>query len=118
MSYDGKREAAPVTFADGAAGDTEEVPVPGELLNVQRGLHGSEPSTHEAGALVILITTGMVGDCNGDRVVTVDELVKGVNIALGTLALEECPVYDADGNNAVTVDELIRAVTNALTGGV
>ena len=77
---------------------------------------GTEPSAHQAGALVILLTTGMVGDCNGDSVVTVDELIKGVNIALGTSELTICPSLDVNGNDVVTVDELIRAVTNALTG--
>jgi hypothetical protein len=56
------------------------------------------------------------GDCSGNGTVTVDELVRGVNIALGTVASEECPGLDADGNLRVTVNELITAVTNALGG--
>jgi len=56
------------------------------------------------------------GDCNGDRVVTIDELIHGVNIALGNLPLSACPVFDANGNGQVTIDELITAVRNALYG--
>jgi hypothetical protein len=56
------------------------------------------------------------GDCNGDGVVTVDELITGVNIALGTASLDTCSVFDSTGDGAVTVDELIGAVNNALTG--
>jgi hypothetical protein len=56
------------------------------------------------------------GDCSGDGNVKVDELVKGVNIALGTTALDQCASLDASGNGIVTVDELIKAVNNALTG--
>ncbi len=57
-----------------------------------------------------------VGDCNHDGAVTVDELVTGVNMALGGLPLDQCPVFDADGNGEVTIDEILRAVNNALNG--
>ncbi len=56
------------------------------------------------------------GDCSGDGSVTVDELVKGVNIALGSADLSTCPVLDANGDGAVTIDELVKAVNNALNG--
>jgi hypothetical protein len=48
--------------------------------------------------------------------VTVDELILGVNIALGRLPATECPAIDIDGNLAVTVDELVTAVNAALSG--
>jgi hypothetical protein len=48
--------------------------------------------------------------------VTVDELVKGVNMALGTLALSECPAFDFNRDTRVTVDELVQGVNNALSG--
>jgi len=57
-----------------------------------------------------------VGDCNGDGAVTVDELVLGVKIDLGTAAIDACPAFDADDNGAVTVDELLSGVNAALTG--
>jgi RHS repeat-associated protein len=57
-----------------------------------------------------------VGDCNGDRNVTVDELITGVNIALGTRLLGDCRSFDPNGDGEVTVDELITAVNNALSG--
>ena len=47
---------------------------------------------------------------------TVDELIKGVNIALGTTSVETCPSFDTDGDGAVTINELIAAVNRALTG--
>jgi hypothetical protein len=46
--------------------------------------------------------------------VTVDELIKGVNIALGSLPLSECPSFDTNGDGEVTVNELIKGVNNAL----
>ena len=57
-----------------------------------------------------------VGDCNGDSQVTVDEIVRGVNIALGNIQLSECPALDHKGDGAVTVDELVAAVSRALNG--
>jgi len=46
--------------------------------------------------------------------VTVDELIKGVNIALGTAAIDSCVEMDANDDGAVTVNELIAAVNGAL----
>ena len=57
-----------------------------------------------------------VGDCAGNRTVTVDELVKGVNIALGNAALDQCSAFDCNHNRHVTVDCLMQAVDNALNG--
>lgn len=57
-----------------------------------------------------------VGDCNGDGQITVDELVKGVNIALGNNSLNECRSFDSNGDAQVTVDELIGGVNGALLG--
>ena len=57
-----------------------------------------------------------VGDCDRNGRVEVDELVKGVNIALGNLDLSACRQFDTDGNLKVTVEELVRAVNSALNG--
>jgi hypothetical protein len=57
-----------------------------------------------------------VGDCNGDGEVVVNELVKAVNIALGTTELGECTAADGSADGAVTVNELVTAVRNALEG--
>jgi len=59
---------------------------------------------------------GIPGDCSGDGTVTVDELIIGVNIALGSAPLSSCPSFDIDGDGQVTVDELIVAVNVALVG--
>lgn len=59
-----------------------------------------------------------VGDCNGDGGVTVDELVRGVNIALGALPADNCPSFDSNGDGRVSIDELIRGVNAALGGCV
>jgi hypothetical protein len=57
-----------------------------------------------------------VGDCDGMNGVTVEELIRGVNIALSTVALSVCPSFDADHSGDVTVEELVQGVNNALLG--
>jgi len=57
-----------------------------------------------------------VGDCDQRGTVTVDELVKGVNIALGTTSVDVCPSFDTNGDGVVTINELIAAVNRALSG--
>jgi len=57
-----------------------------------------------------------VGDCDWSGAVSVSELIRGVNIALGSLRLPICEVFDTDGNETVAVNELIQAVNAALRG--
>ena len=59
-----------------------------------------------------------VGDCANDDRVTVDELVKGVTIALGHASVDECRAFDRSGNDLVTVDELVAGMNTALNGCV
>jgi cytochrome c peroxidase len=59
-------------------------------------------------------TASCSGDCNLDGSVTVNELVTGVSIALGTAALAACVAADADGDGVVAVNELVAAVNRAL----
>jgi len=56
------------------------------------------------------------GDCNTDDSVTVDEILLGVNIALGNLSISQCPGFDGNGDGTTTVDEIITAVNYALKG--
>ena len=56
------------------------------------------------------------GDCNGDGMVTVDELLTAVNIGLGSTPASQCPSVDANGDGEVTVDEIIQAANRALNG--
>lgn len=56
-----------------------------------------------------------VGDCNGNRRITIDELVTGVNIALGSVPAEQCPVF-ACSDGVTTIGCLIQGVNAALDG--
>src|SRR4030095_3399536 len=56
------------------------------------------------------------GDCNDDGDVAVNELIRGVQIALGEVTVDTCPAVDTDGDGAVQLFELIGAVHSALFG--
>ena len=55
-----------------------------------------------------------IGDCDGNRAVAVNELIRCVTIVLGSAELETCPVCDGDGDGDVTINDLIAAVAAAL----
>jgi hypothetical protein len=76
----------------------------------------SDTPTRSPTPTVTPTPVGCVGDCNKDSAVTVDELVRGVNIALGVLPLSQCAALDLDGDDKVSVDELVTAVSAALVG--
>lgn len=57
-----------------------------------------------------------VGDCDENGSVAINELVKGVKIALAGGQINECPALDADLDAIVSVSELITAVTFAAEG--
>ena len=55
------------------------------------------------------------GDCNGNGAVAINELVVGVNIALGLQPVGACPAFmDAEG--MVTISQLVQGVNNELDG--
>ena len=59
---------------------------------------------------------GCAGDCNGDGMVPINELIAGVNIALGNSPVSTCEAFDVNGDGEVTINELIAAVNAALNG--
>lgn len=54
------------------------------------------------------------GDCNGDRIVAVSELVLGVDIALGSRPASACTAFDRNRDASVAINELVAGVSNAL----
>jgi len=56
------------------------------------------------------------GDCNRDGMVSINELISGVNIALGNAAVGTCGPFDSDGDGTVAINELIAGVKNAQNG--
>ena len=54
------------------------------------------------------------GDCNKNGVVSIDELVTGVSIALKKINISVCPEIDINNDGNVSIDELIQGVNSAL----
>ena len=54
------------------------------------------------------------GDCDGDGVITANELVAGVDITLGTASFATCSSLDLNKDGRITVDELAASVSEAL----
>jgi len=79
------------------------------VLTSSVGIAGGTPLATAIGDGV-----GCIGDCNGDGHVTIDEIITGVNIALGNADLSTCESYDINGQ--VTVAAILTAVNEALNG--
>jgi hypothetical protein len=65
---------------------------------------------------VSTVLPACAGDCNGNRTVTVDELIVGVNMALGNTSADTCPAFDRNGDHTVSISELVAAVNAAQSG--
>lgn len=78
----------------------------------------SSPTTPAVARSTATPTTpaACVGDCDRSGQVTVDEIVRMVNIALQALPVSRCVAGDQDGDGSVTIEELVRAVANLLHG--
>jgi Putative Ig domain len=72
-----------------------------------------------AAALLLNLTSpasACVGDCDSNGVVTLTELVTGLDQSLG-IAATDCTAFDANKDGVVQVDELVTAVDSAVNGG-
>jgi hypothetical protein len=56
------------------------------------------------------------GDCDGDMIVSIADLVRAVAVALETVDVSACPAADLDHDGAVRIDELVAALAVALDG--
>lgn len=99
--------------------DVNKTAAPGEYdltIRVVEARNGPQTVTLATTPGKLIIAAACRGDCNSDGMVTINELITGVNIALGNTALEQCPSFDGDGDGSVAINELIAAVNNALNG--
>jgi subtilisin family serine protease len=77
----------------------------------------SPPPTPTATATLratITVPSVPAGDCNGDRHVSIAELIISVRIALDQAAPSACLAADRNGDGRVDIDELVAAVGAAL----
>ena len=56
------------------------------------------------------------GDCDDDGTVTVDDLVKAVNVVLELQSLPVCELGDTNGDGFIMINELVQAVAALLDG--
>ena len=75
------------------------------LVGADDGIHGREPWA---------LPIAAPGDCGADGVVSVDELVRAVGIALGLEPVAGCAAADANRDGAVSIDEITTAIAAAL----
>ena len=57
-----------------------------------------------------------VGDCDSSGMVTVDDVVTMVNVALGTTAISKCEAGDPDHTGTILINTIVAGVNNALHG--
>lgn len=78
------------------------------------------PSGAASEPVPLTITGGpsCAGDCDANGWVGIDELIRGVRMALGDARTPACAAMDRDGNGAVQVPDLVAAVTASLLGCV
>src|SRR5262245_23967466 len=55
------------------------------------------------------------GDCDHSGIISTDELVRGVRIALDLAGIDVCPSLDSNADHRVDVSDLVRAIGSALT---
>lgn len=75
----------------------------------------SAPATPTPTATPMLTPEPCVGDCAGTGMVTINDLVLGVNIVLGDQPATACPAFE-DPEGKVEIAQLVKGVRNALNG--
>ncbi|MGH7786122.1 MAG: Ig-like domain-containing protein [Candidatus Binatia bacterium] len=68
------------------------------------------------GRVVVNVAPVCAGDCGGDGVVSIADLIHAVAIALGNQPLAGCAGLDRNGDQRVAITELVGAVNAALSG--
>src|SRR5207249_2241418 len=58
----------------------------------------------------------VIGDCDNNGQVTIDEVMLMVDIALGSGLVSACPAADTNSDGVIAIDEIIAAVGVALSG--
>jgi hypothetical protein len=98
------------------AGDTAEVAASAPCA----GGETPTPTPTTVAPLTPTATAGppipCVADCNDNDEVSIDEVVRAINIALAPSLLSTCEQADPDGDGFPGIDELLRAVASSVAG--
>ncbi len=104
--------ATPTSTETATPAPTDTVlPAPSATGTATPTVRGTPPSTDRPTPEPVC-----AGDCDGDGMVAISELIVGVRIALGLAEVTRCQSFDVDGSLDVSIAELIAAVNNALGG--
>jgi len=105
----------PSPSATATASPTDS-PAPTATDTATRSDTATATASPEPTATATSAVSACPGDCGGDGEVAVNELIIGVNIALGNAPASTCPAFDRNGDGSVSIAELIAAVNAALNG--
>jgi len=75
-----------------------------------------DESGDESATTTIDIRVRCAGDCSDDETVSVDELIRNIDVALGGYPIDDCPLADGNGDGTVSISELVAAVDSAVNG--
>lgn len=106
-------ELPPTATPAGGGPTATPTPVP---PNTPTPLSPTVTPTGTGGGTPTPLPPSCPGDCDGDGMVVVSELVRGVNIALERQPVSVCPAFDRNADGAVAINELVAAVNSALRG--
>jgi len=110
----------PLPFRHGEGPDPQLASASQAFLGFNEGVTGYEPwttdGTLQGTRLLIDVNAICAADCNGDRLVTIDEIVGGIAIALGRASLDSCTAADPNGDERVDIAEVISAIGAGLSG--
>ena len=98
------------------ARDGTDMTPPQLAQGLQLRVRADDGPIYLVGDIAVLAPSHCAGDCHGDGQVTVDELIEGVDIALGRAQLVSCALADGNADGVVAVAELVTAIQNALHG--
>lgn len=109
-------QSAPLTVVYVGLGDSDGALLPAVPVDGAIVVADATPLPTEPVPTATAPPSLCAGDCGGDARVTIDELIRGVNIALSIASLATCPALDGNGDGAVSIAELIVGVNNTLRG--
>lgn len=106
------------TVAGDAAGNySGTVSIPSDAAIGSHLIHIASPRDIATSSFEVTAPpAACAGDCNGDALVSIDDLLQAVGVAFGDAPPSSCASVDADGDGAVSINELLGAVQHALDG--
>jgi hypothetical protein len=93
--------------------DTAGATVGEHVIRVAAFSEGGAVTVHDS---TVALSEPCPGDCDYDGIVKVNEVIRGVGIAVGAVGLSTCRAADVTTDGKIGIDELIRSVDALLSG--